>query len=219
MIALPPPPPNGGFNGIPWSAQGALFNNSAQAQYLNALQGAFIQAQAGLLTQICTTGGFSHQFSSFPGALLGGQALSNSTFEPIESIEHTGIRAGEVVAWRAWKINGSGFLTSVSASRVWAPGEPMTAETLSADLGIHAFKNQSRVLTFIQEYGPSLISAVGTVELWGEVVEHEIGYRAEFAAVRSIEYVFGGRRWGRRRKLRKLQKLYQNDELCVSHIK
>lgn len=33
--------------------------------------------------------------------------------------------------------------------------------------------------------------AVGTVRLWGEVIEHERGYRAEFAKVHSLDHVFG----------------------------
>jgi hypothetical protein len=30
----------------------------------------------------------------------------------------------------------------------------------------------------------------GTVFLWGDVVEHERGYRAEFARVRSIDWLY-----------------------------
>lgn len=30
----------------------------------------------------------------------------------------------------------------------------------------------------------------GTVLLWGDIVEHERGYRAEFAKVRSIDWLY-----------------------------
>lgn len=33
--------------------------------------------------------------------------------------------------------------------------------------------------------------AIGTVKCWGEVVEHNLGYRAEYAKINSIDNVFG----------------------------
>ena len=33
--------------------------------------------------------------------------------------------------------------------------------------------------------------AIGTVKLWGEVIEHEKGYRAQYAKLQSIDGVFG----------------------------
>lgn len=31
----------------------------------------------------------------------------------------------------------------------------------------------------------------GTVRLWGDVVEHEFGYRAEFAKLHSLDKIYG----------------------------
>jgi hypothetical protein len=31
--------------------------------------------------------------------------------------------------------------------------------------------------------------ALGTIEMWGEIVEHERGYRASFARVKSIDII------------------------------
>ena len=31
----------------------------------------------------------------------------------------------------------------------------------------------------------------GTIKMWGDVIEHERGYRAEFAKVNSIDVIFG----------------------------
>jgi len=50
-------------------------------------------------------------------------------------------------------------------------------------LGVYAFKERSG----ISSLGMSSAHVVGEVELWGEIVEHEIGYRAEYARIRSLD--------------------------------
>lgn len=47
--------------------------------------------------------------------------------------------------------------------------------------------------------------AFGSIELWGEIVEHDIGYRAQYAKIRSIEFVSNGPSG----ELLRLRQLYQ----------
>ena len=44
--------------------------------------------------------------------------------------------------------------------------------------------------------------------MWGEVIEHENGWRSEYAAVRSLTEITGGRDFSRKR-LRELREKYR----------
>lgn len=100
------------------------------------------------------------------------------------------ILIGEIVAWRAWHVE-SGYLKSYSQDVVWPPGEPVTGKVPSGEDGggIHAFRDRRRLFEFMKNGGPMVW---GSVALWGDIVEHELGYRAENAAVRSIDGSYPG---------------------------
>lgn len=51
--------------------------------------------------------------------------------------------------------------------------------------GIFACKTQEQVFMELEVYPSTYI--VGTVYMWGEVVEHERGYRAEYASIKSLD--------------------------------
>ena len=57
--------------------------------------------------------------------------------------------------------------------------------------GYHAFRNkeQAERETSIQAYW--LPCVIGSVAMWGEVIEHENGWRSEYAAVRSLTEITG----------------------------
>jgi len=69
-------------------------------------------------------------------------------------------------------------------------------------LGVHAYKeNSTEANRLFRDYveGYSLVAIlegddiiIGKVKLWGDVVEHEHGYRAEFAKIVSLDEVAGG---------------------------
>lgn len=73
------------------------------------------------------------------------------------------------------------------ADYVWEPGVQGPTE-IQASLGFHAFKTLEGARAY---YGYASVKApvvFGEIALWGTVVEHEEGYRAEFASiVRLIE--------------------------------
>lgn len=123
-----------------------------------------------------------------------------------KAIPYEGMRPGEIIAYRCWPIR-RGFLWSTAAERAWAPNEPMEAEDghLEKGLGVYAFKSMSRV---VQDFGMMTECAFGTVELWGEVVEHEVGYRAQYARIRSIDFVIPYEDARKEKEKERLRKLY-----------
>lgn len=121
------------------------------------------------------------------------------------AIEEAGIRAGEVIAHRAWWALNNRLFSVHMTDFEWDPKIPMEGEPKSRNgLGVHAFKTREEALAYresiinwygegnIKNYVPSIVSlgatlVTGTVALWGEIIEHERGYRAEFARPVSID--------------------------------
>lgn len=96
------------------------------------------------------------------------------------------IITGEIYAWRAWKVKG-GYLHSCCVDHhIWIPGEPMEGEIGNAHngLGVHAFKTRKGATEYA--LGNNDWVAIGRVKLWGDVVEHKEGYRAQYAKVHEI---------------------------------
>ena len=107
-----------------------------------------------------------------------------------------------ILAWRAWVLDVGGDapeLASVVYRVPWPAREPLrsTCEAggcLAArwpahrhTCGIHAFKERAGADGFPSSwehlrFGPAQDEyVIGRVSLWGHVVEHEAGYRAELA--------------------------------------
>jgi hypothetical protein len=82
-------------------------------------------------------------------------------------------------------LHPDGFLHScVYSDFVWKPGEIMVGDPSQNDAGIYAFKS----VLLLHNYGSVEKGTVtGTVDLWGEVYEHANGYRAQYAAISSID--------------------------------
>lgn len=115
----------------------------------------------------------------------GGRSLYPSATTPIK---HEGIRLGAVTGWRIWIVGNDLTLRSVTVDVWWQPGEVMNGDVSA--YGVYAFKTRE------QNYTEHLITAgqivvLGTVAMWGEIVEHEDGYRAEHARITSLVEVGG----------------------------
>jgi hypothetical protein len=69
---------------------------------------------------------------------------------------------------------------------VWRPGEIVEGDV--AEEGVHAFKDRvaAGAYGYALERDVALV-ITGTVYLWGEVIEHERGWRASKAAIASID--------------------------------
>ena len=134
--------------------------------------------------------------------------------EPERSpIENAGIRAGEITGWRCWRVK-YGFLHSayIQVCR-WPPRHALVAKGMTDhENGIYVLDNEKAArdaameysmwdlmsyripLLFDPEFDPPACDAfvIGTAFLWGDVVEHECGWRASMAKVKSIDSVVFG---------------------------
>ena len=104
-----------------------------------------------------------------------------------------------IVAWRAWTLtghrNGTGLrLRPISGSpRPWPPLEPAHGTCrrrrlhlvpgMDCTCGLHAMHDPDPLR---RARNPAVI---GTAALWGRVVEHEYGYRGEFAYPQRLRLV------------------------------
>jgi hypothetical protein len=114
-------------------------------------------------------------------------------------IADAGIRAGEIVAWRCWRVSDHANLFSFYREHEWIPGQLMTGD-VRGEYGVYAFKDPIYARNYaVRERREAVYYAwltpprvvFGSVWLWGEIIEHEYGYRASFAKVRSLEEVWG----------------------------
>jgi hypothetical protein len=111
------------------------------------------------------------------------------------SLKHEGVRVGEVIAYRAWQVvyawrfrSGDDRLHSIYVSDyVWDPDKPASGDVRTH--GIYSFRD---VIYCKQQYGYGLGMSgpllFGKVKIWGEIVEHEAGYRSQFGKIASIDY-------------------------------
>jgi hypothetical protein len=110
------------------------------------------------------------------------------------AIPHSGIRVGEIIGYRAWRAvrpglirRGNDRLRSVYVTDyVWDTDKPASGDVRG--YGIYSFRD---VIRSHQEYRYLISRAhllFGRVKIWGEVVEHEAGYRSEFARIVSLDY-------------------------------
>lgn len=141
-----------------------------------------------------------------------------------QPLEKAGVTVGEIIGWRAWRIGKAGLLMSLAVENVWEPGRTMTVRDIDKDhkvgdhdhLGIYAFKERGMALKDT-EFANSSMMAFGSVRLWGDVIEHAYGWRAEFAAIESIDMVhLDGTKWwqdgvARVQALKHLRALYTPD--------
>jgi len=122
-----------------------------------------------------------------PSALAPGISLERlTTSEPIS-------------AWRAWTLTGRADGTRLRLRPVggrahpWPPGKPAvatckhgrmhSAPDLECSCGLHG---THAVEILRRTKNPSVL---GTVSLWGRVVEHELGYRAQYAYPQHLRLV------------------------------
>lgn len=116
-----------------------------------------------------------------------------------------GVRVGEIEGWRCWWVivgNEGLLLRSMVMPTFWSPWQPLECPHMKSEnhvepCGIYAWKDSSAALYYARDATQWLYAgyvdlpvirriAIGRVALWGDVVEHERGYRAEFAKPISI---------------------------------
>ena len=122
--------------------------------------------------------------------------MSTNDEELTAKLKHEGIRAGEIVAYRAWRAmiytgwfrSGDDRLHSVyMRDYVWYPGEPASGDVTTH--GIYSFRE---VIQSGEQYGYYASTegplVFGKIKIWGEIVEHEAGYRSQFGKIVSLDH-------------------------------
>ena len=98
-----------------------------------------------------------------------------------------------IIGWRVWRWYASG-LRSLNG-KPWSPGKPLAAkcgagnahdahEPPQADCTCGVYASKSREHLRMTGYEP--LGIRGEVHLWGTVVEHELGWRSQFAYPKSL---------------------------------
>ena len=125
------------------------------------------------------------------------------------------IRAGEIIGWRIWRLC-NGLLQSVIVPYIWHPGvfDRSSSKRLAYynyNPGYHAFRHREQAECDAPMHAFAFKSPVviGSVAMWGEVIEHQHGWRSEYAAVRSIIKITGDIIfWSKQRLLLDLRETY-----------
>lgn len=132
-------------------------------------------------------GGFTSGGSGPAGTTAGVIITNSGPGYPTASVfEDSGIKAGEVTGYRCWLLNqDTGLLHSIIYTEyVWEPGKTYEGDPSDGHAGIYAYKS----VLDLHNYGsPDPNHVSGTIDMWGEVYEHTRGYRAQYAAIASID--------------------------------
>lgn len=109
---------------------------------------------------------------------------------PDEPLENIGIVAGEIIGYRMWRVD-QGVLKSGHVGTLWYPGQVLEGKPGTGSEGIYAFKTIAQVDEALNDYPAPDGAVIGSVEMWGEIVEHETGYRAQFARIKTLDQYKG----------------------------
>ena len=107
-----------------------------------------------------------------------------------------------IVGWRQWNFMYPHFLANLGNDTIYVPREKIEARCeqystsgtlvlrkdhseqqaphLTCICGIYAYKEKPRLLREIRNIYSGLRLVYGEINLWGKVIEHEDGYRAQF---------------------------------------
>lgn len=127
---------------------------------------------------------YTQQFASIKAAYEGFVA------EP--EIEDTGVKVGEVLGWRAWRVEEGWLYSMYNASYEWDPDKNAEAYCVGPNVGegIHAFHTRKQAIDTYGGHGNSCNQiVVGRVALWGQIYEFEKGWHGEFARVHSLDWI------------------------------
>jgi hypothetical protein len=124
----------------------------------------------------------------------------------VESEEQQVI-VGEIIGYRAWFIHHPDKLGSISTFYRWIPGInearnhaprrtsqsyphplcfPKAVLTVSNTAGFYAFKSETDAVEIVSVSVTAKV-VFGKIAMWGTVIEHRHGYRAEFARIISLD--------------------------------
>ena len=127
-----------------------------------------------------------------------------------------------IIAHRVWILNTkTNLLRSYVDSEIWSPGMPLESRELPKVFntsGIHAWKSKSRLLQYIltRQTNNDEVLIEGTVALWGNIIECERGYRAQYAYPYKLEVLSSKKKINRK----KIENTLRNNYGCeVENLK
>jgi len=100
---------------------------------------------------------------------------------------------GEVLGHRVWRLplHGLSVTSCYRTDYIWSPGkieEEKAALVRDRNaMGFHAWNNPNRAVGYAMSIGLGVV--IGRVKLWGIVIHHQHGYRAQFAKIVSFDFV------------------------------
>lgn len=138
------------------------------------------------------TGPIGTTFHAFPITFTAaGGTISD--YSGYDAIENSGIRAGEITACRCWWHRDGRLFSVYMYDCEWLPNTPMVGDVFIGH-GVHGFKDRTDLFmyTTLALFSKNVFSkynelVTGTVSMWGEMVEHERGYRAQYAKIISLD--------------------------------
>lgn len=183
------------------TAQEAL---SALSQYQNAASQQGPGNIAGLQAQSLGGAYGLQNLGMYPGQVV--QTVTNCSplqFAPsplpIKKLPQETVLAA-IVGWRRWSVpmfedvlistNGTRWIPSQKLQAHCAAGDAGCCKGILCTCGIYCYKIRSQVET-LENQPTENTHVYGEVYLWGRVVEHEHGYRAQFAYPKSLVGVEG----------------------------
>lgn len=100
-----------------------------------------------------------------------------------------------ILAYRSWRLREDGMLAGYWDGSVWGKGAEQASCPLcgaedhkvpkkTCSCGYYAFRKP----TLYSIRDPHGVIILGSVLLWGKIVEHTEGYRAEFAKIEALFY-------------------------------
>lgn len=122
------------------------------------------------------------------------------------AIERLPMSAGEIVGHRVWEVHlldGVPTLRSWAINCFWPPGEVVSDVSYTNEQchggiedynqrGVWAFKTRDLLHEDFRRYCLARGLVYGTCYMWGTVIEHELGYRAQHARVLALELKHDG---------------------------
>ncbi|HYT41959.1 MAG TPA: hypothetical protein VEP90_06410 [Methylomirabilota bacterium] len=142
----------------------------------------------------------------------------------------------EIIGHRLWRvIPRQNKLFSAAVPVEWEKNmEEARDLAFTYIMGYHAFKTKEGLLKYYLPtlYGPGTKFIIGTVWMWGEVIEHRFGYRSEYVAIRSLDayykavhvglgfIVYKEVKWGFRKYflMKRLRKYYGVENATVDDL-
>jgi len=102
---------------------------------------------------------------------------------------------GTLIGWRGWDVNDDCGLVSLGSTNLWEPKRITRARCnrhyshaaphRDCACGFWSFKDQRQMTNVLRDYVGD-VKVIGTVEIWGRVIECKNGYRSEYAYPKEL---------------------------------